>query len=89
MTSKRRLVDVLPKEMYSEYDETRAFQMMNDAIILEEKDGCKEEQWWPGIHRYVYIWWVVEYNGKKYAVGWNQNPTNKGWSFPVMRYYNE
>ena len=36
----------------------------------------------PFKHKHVYNWCIISKNGKRYAVGWNENP-NRGWSFPV------
>lgn len=82
------LGDYAPIELQSAwYDECRAFRYV-DVKVIREVDGTLELLRWPGSHKNVYVWWVLE-NG--YMVGWNENPS-RGWSFPVVKtpkgYYN-
>lgn len=74
------LRDVLPEEFFLEHDNSRANQMLDAGVI--EAYGWEDDVAWPGTHRNVAVWWVLD-NG--YAVGWNENP-GRGWSFPVVRH---
>ena len=81
------LADALPYEfMDGSYDDTPAFKL-HDVKVIEEVhmsniEGLKSWRNWPGIHRNVANWYILE-NGK--AVGWNESPS-RGWSFPVIKY---
>ena len=70
------LREALPNEFFSEFMNTRTAKYLDVEVVKEKEFN------WPGNHKNVYCWWVLE-NG--YAVGWNENPA-RGWSFPVVRY---
>jgi len=80
----KTLKDTMPNELNStEYNDTRAYKMKDIRVIEEYGDLADfEPRAWPGTHKNVYFWVVLE-NG--YAVGWNENPA-RGWSFPVIKF---
>lgn len=77
----KKLRDLLPPEFLAEYQDTQAAKML-DVTVTKECDATKSGERWPGKHKHVYAWYVLE-NGK--AVGWNENP-GRGWSFPVIKF---
>jgi len=70
--------EVVPREFFHEFVDTKAFKFRN-VVVLKEHDGTKDA--WIGPQKHVHVWWELA-NG--WAVGWNENPS-KGWSFPVKR----
>jgi hypothetical protein len=71
----KKLKDVLPQEFFEEFMDSKASKFL-DVEVVQECSNFK----WPGPHKNVYHWWILE-NGKK--VAWNENPA-RGWSFPIV-----
>lgn len=76
----KTLKDCTPKEFQYEYNDTKAFEFNNIAVVREHRLRQHSVPW-IGAHKHVYYWVELE-NG--YAVGWNENPS-RGWSFPVVK----
>ncbi len=75
------LRDVLPREFFHSYMDTRAATML-DVEVAQEYGLGDGEVWksWPGPHKNVLNWWKLA-DGR--CVGWNEN-CSTGWSFPVF-----
>lgn len=77
-----KLIDKLPMEYRSgEWDNDPVAKYENSEVIKEFSLGESNWRPWPGKHRNVVVWWILE-TGQ--AVAWNENCTNRGWSFPVI-----
>jgi hypothetical protein len=76
------LRDVLPKEaLGAEYDAAKFIKYLDTKVIRTYAPNSYSNTYWPGTHKNVTKWWVLENN---IAVGWNENPAT-GWSFPIKR----
>ena len=76
------LRDVLPREFFQEFMNTRAATML-DVEVAEEHSMTNDDkpyQRWPGVEKNVMTWWKL-IDGR--SVGWNEN-VSRGWSFPVF-----
>ena len=78
------LKDVTPKEFMSgEYNDCRAYKYKDIEVVKQHSylfsDRPKRH---PFPHKNIHVWWEL-ING--YAVGWNEDPGNRGWSFPVKK----
>lgn len=80
------LRDVLPREFFQSYMDTRAATML-DVEIAEDYslrvsggEFAHTRKRWPGAEKNVMNWWKLS-DGR--CVGWNENPS-RGWSFPVF-----
>ncbi len=73
------LRDWLPSSI-SDFDSVEKFL---DAEILQEFDA--RETPWPGPHKNVTYWAIIEKNGKEWAIGLNENPS-RGISLPIIRF---
>ncbi len=75
-----KLRDVLPRDFFLEFLDTRAATMLD--VEVEQEYGLGDGQTrasWPGREKNVLNWWKLV-DGR--CVGWNENPA-RGWSFPV------
>lgn len=71
-----KLRDVLPREFFYEFTNTRAYKLL-DCEVIESMEGYRNR--FPGKEKNVHVWWKLA-DGR--CVGWNENP-GRGWSFPV------
>lgn len=86
-TNIETLADVMPRDFLM-YDNLRSWKY-KDVRVVQKFSLCEdEENWkpWPGGEKNVYFWVILE-NGK--AVAWNENPTARGWGFPVISMKNK
>ena len=76
-----KLRDVLPRDFFLEFSNTRAATMLDVEVETEHSLGNDSVpyQRWPGKEKNVMHWWKLV-DGR--CVGWNENPA-RGWSFPV------
>jgi len=75
-----KLKDCLPPEFFQSFYNTRAASLLEEDVIKEYSlMDMKSWRSWPGIHKNVMNWWLLE-SGR--MVGWNEN-SGTGWSFPV------
>lgn len=73
------LRDVLPREFFQEFMNTRAATMLDVEVAEEISHSNNNMKRWPGIEKNVLNWWKLA-DGR--CVGWNEN-VSRGWSFPV------
>ncbi len=73
------LRDVLPREFFHEFLDTRAATMLDCVVATEVSRFNNNWRRWPGPHQNVMNWWILA-DGRN--VGWNEG--DRGWSFPVF-----
>ena len=82
-----KLKNWVPQEFHTQYMDTYAAKLLECEVIQDYTSG--DIGFFTNIftHKHIYNWCIVTNGEKKWAVGWNENPS-RGWSFPVKRIYN-